>query len=294
MRPKGRTAGFSIVLGLFALILGGVFLSNKESVFRILHHVDQNYLGESLKEVTALFKSEEDWSALSVAKGQSFDYRWLSLSPDLIKIAHRLGDYDNPNTLTAFQNSRNEGFIFFEVDLWLDATGVLRCYHGPKKPGPLKSGSCTFQRLIDFLHDGEYVILDIKTDFLKTSTAILKHVENNPYSQQIIFHLYLPEHVEHFSHWAKSYQLAGPIVAAYKSSRSVNHIYHGIGTTGLRAFAFPIDRLPAFNADSKSEIMWFIHPVRSCSEMNMARKMSEATQLKGIYVKNSLKCEDES
>lgn len=291
---KRLSTVFFIVLPLIALLLTGLFLLNRNSGVRMLCPVDRYFLNETLKEAVALSKNDEDWSALCAVKGRNYDYRWLLQSSGLIKIAHRLGEYDNPNTLAAFQNSRAKGFSFFEVDLWLDENDVIRCHHGPEKPTPLKEGSCTFDRLVNFLGDSEYVLLDIKTDFFKTSAAILIHLENNPYSKQVIFQLNLPGHVEQFSRWVENYQLAGPIVAAYRSSRSLNHVYNGIDKTGIKVFAFSIDRIPAFTGDRNGEIERFIYPVRDCTEMRMAKKMARLGQLKGIYVQNSLICEEES
>ena len=196
--------------------------------------------------------------------------------------------------MAAFQDSRRKGFFFFEVDLWLDENDVIRCHHGPDKPKPLEEGGCTFERLMNILGDGEYVILDIKTDFLITSAAILRHLEDNPRSKQMIFQLYLPEHVREFSRWVEKYQLAGPMAISYRSSRSLNHINNGIAVAGLKAFSFSIEQIPTLARDRKGEVGRFVYPVLNCRQMRMAEQLARLGQLKGIYLKNSLLCEEDS
>ena len=91
MYSKRLRAVLIFVSPFIALLLIGLFLSNRTREVGIPCPGDRYFLNETLKEAVALSKDDEDWSTLCTVKGQDYDYRWLVQSSGLIKIAHRLG-----------------------------------------------------------------------------------------------------------------------------------------------------------------------------------------------------------
>jgi|GEM_PF-2762915 len=277
---------FRVFLALFLASVVAIFaFMNNDKVFRAVRYIDKNYLSESLKDMRAQVMDDEDWSSIEVVG--DYDYRWLEAESGLVRIAHGLGGEKNSNTFSAFQNARvNGGFSVFEVDLWLDKENIVRCHHGPDEPAALDDNDCTFDRLIARLVAHEYLVLDIKTDFFKTATEILKFLKSEDKANRIIFQLYKPEHLRKFAHWSKTYSLAGPIVTAYNSSRSLNHIFRAIEPAGIRAFTFPIARAPSVTR-KKNGVSFFVHPVKNCNDM----KQVHMRAFNGIYVRRRLFCE---
>jgi hypothetical protein len=274
----------AFVLLAAAILVIFMFLQ-REQVFYALRYVDKNYLNETLKDFRAQLQSDEDWSSLPEAV--AYDYRWLEAydGDEFIRIAHALGGRGDANTFAAYEAATRKGYRLFEVDLWLDENKRIRCHHGPEKPNPLDAESCTLDRLLARLSPGEYLVLDIKTDFFETSRVIIDGLKNTPEIEKIIFQLYLPDHIAQFSLWMETYPLAGPIVTAYSSSRSLNHVYKAVEKSGIKAMSFPIERLPAIKADRK--IRLFAHPIANCDDI---KKLS-LEGVHGAYVKNDLDCD---
>ena len=267
---------------LLAILL--VLFVFRAETFQLLRYIDKHYFSETLKDIKAQIQTDEDWDVLGAY--QIYNYAWRDNVNTQIKIAHGLGGSGaQQNTVRAFLSSRAQGVSFYEVDIWLDQNQQLRCHHGPEPPDAFRVGDCTLEKLVEMLIADEYLVLDIKTSFRETFDVILKKVGNSTRLTQIIFQLYLPEHIQIFDNARAQHSLIGPIVSVYKSKRSLSHIYDAISAHGVKAFTFPYPRMVALNMGDES-ILHLTHPVQSCGDYKDALRHG----IEGFYMQPQLTC----
>ena len=166
----------------------------------------------------------------------------MSVTPGTIRIAHALGEAtgDGANTLPAMSRAHTLGFRIFEVDLSLDA-GIVRCHHGPESPAPWQSGECRLENLLDALPSDSWLVLDIKTDFRTTGAEVLEIARLKGKARQLVFQLYRPAQLALFNAWQNaSPELPGPLITAYRSYRSVNHVARHAARVGVPVLTMPI------------------------------------------------------
>jgi len=254
----------------------------RTELFYAARHVDKHYLGEALKDLKARFETDEDWHVAS--KPRRYNYEWLENADSPIFIAHGLGGRGNANSYAAFEESRALGFGLFELDIFLDNQGYLRCHHGPEAPEPFSGNDCTLPALMERLQDDEFIVLDIKTPFAETAAAIIEQTKEHRHSERLIFQLYFPEQIAIFHQYMELVPLAGPIISVYNSKRSLNHAFRGIQKSGIKAFAFPYPRMPALT-EQDQDITLFTFHVKNCR----MQKDAFANGIDGIYIRNDLK-----
>jgi glycerophosphoryl diester phosphodiesterase len=250
---------------------------------RTLRWIDIHWLHESLKDTWGQWTSDEDWATLSPLP-PNLSTQWLA-SPrlnGLLPIAHALGasGAPNANTLQAFQDAAAQGFKLFEVDLQVDTEGRLRCHHGPESlPAFNPQSSCTLDRLLPWVRAANaWLVLDIKNDFEGTANRVAEVVRANGGADRVVFQLYRPKDVIWFQRTAPQLGLPAPIVTAYVSRRSINHIAAQAHRIGLHALTLPVFKLPSL-ASKPSGVQLLVHPVHDCDDWRDARPYG----VQGIY-----------
>ena len=248
--------------------------------------MDQNLLGERLKDSLAFVHGQEDWGDAARLERKQ-DYRWRQSVNGPLLIAHALGEakFATANTVGALRRSEVKGFRVFESDFWLQS-GAVRCYHGPEDPPPLQPGDCRFENVLDALPPGAWLVLDIKTDFQTTAMEILKIAQEKGRLSRLVFQLYAPKQVSLFNGWQKEYpEIPGPIITVYLSHRAVSHIAAHAKRVGVEVLTVPLARVPAYRT-RPDHLALLVHPVHDCSASEQALTNGAA----GLYALNSLDC----
>ena len=253
---------------------------------KALHALDQDYLGERLFEIRGRFHEGEDWRQADVLQRPQ-DYRWTSVTPGTVRVAHALGEAagNGANTLPAMLRAHALGFRVFEVDLSLNA-GIVRCHHGPAAPAPWQTGECRLESLLDALPADSWLVLDIKTDFQTTGAKIVEAARLRGKASQLVFQLYRPAHLALFNAWQNaSPELPGPLVTAYLAYRSVNHVARHAARVGVHVLTMPIQRVPAYT-ERPPGLSLYVHPVHDC----LGWAQAAALRAQGAYVLSSMDC----
>jgi glycerophosphoryl diester phosphodiesterase len=284
-------AAVALLIGMIMTIYAN---QNGSSAYRWLRDFDRIFLHEKFRDLRASLFYSEDWHSISPPI-IAYDYNWLSQISDpdgVIRIAHGLGGVGTAaNSLAALHLAQATGFRIFEVDLWLDQAGYVRCHHGPEVPPPLKKDSCIFERILNELRPHDFLILDIKTDFKKTFAKILELVPPHQ-AAQIITQIYTPEQITLFQQAQTQYKISGPIITLYQTHHSLNHIIQALqsGKSHIRVVVFPFERLPALQQprlqSNESKITLFSHPVKDCDDLKLLLK----NDIQGIYIKQDFPC----
>ena len=267
-------------------MLSAFAVTRREAAKAWAHHVDEVLFHEAVKDAIGRWTSSEDWTHAASLRGRQ-NYEWLGTAPSAtpLAIAHALGETTGEaNTLPALHRSVAAGFKFFEVDLWLEGD-VIRCFHGPGALPPLRPGDCTFDSLLDALPADDWLVLDIKSDFVATGNRVMESLRRDGRAAHMIFQLYRPEDLSTFNGWQAELPLPGPIVTIYAAHRSADHIAAEAARAGLRAFTLPVSRLPSFDRRPAS-LALFVHPVEDCGLLDAAR----AQGARGVYMENDMGC----
>lgn len=274
-------------IGRLAALLAAVALLVSLAIWAptMARWLDRNLLDEHLKDTWGRLQYQEDWTD-APALPPTLDDTWLAQATRPVLVAHALGEASEPgqNTLAAMQRSIDRGIRLLEVDLWLDAQGLLRCHHGPDAPRPFSPGECTLPTAAQAaLRTDTWLVLDIKTDFGAAGEALLRQMSGSPAASRLIFQLYRPKDVAMFKEWAHRLPLPSPIVTAYASHRSVGHLALHAQRLGVRALTLPLERIAALREPPRGMAL-LVHPVHDCDDV--ARAASTAAQ--GLYVRSSL------
>jgi hypothetical protein len=276
----GRWAGLS-----FLVMLLGIVVVYRTNLVEAVKYIDRSYLGENLKDMLAVLVTDEDWTDLPASR--VYDYNWLKQEENEtpLKIAHALGSVSQPNTIAAYNRAARQGYKFFEVDLWFDEQLGVICHHGPELPDRQNFLGCTLAELLSSMTADQYLVLDIKTDFVLTSRAVMDVINLLKPKPKIIFQLYQPSHLAHFNQYYRAYPLVGPVVTVYTSHRSIPHIAKNVKDAGVEVLTVPFPRL--FVAQNNhGELNIFTHPIRSCQDWGQAMDSG----VKGVYIKSNLDC----
>jgi hypothetical protein len=207
------------------------------------------------------------------------------------RIAHAFGASGRPqaNSLAALVASLVAGLTLFEVDLWLDPQGRIRCFHGDDQghaPPPFAAGDCTFDTLLPQLAAAPgWLVLDIKTDFEATGRRIVDALRGQAVARQVVFQLYQPAHLALFSAWAAEAPFAAPIVTVYAAHRGVQHIANALQTLNVHALTLPLDKRHLLD-QRPSAVALLVHPVHNCEDLSAAM----AWGAQGIYTLSDLQC----
>lgn len=225
----------------------------------------------------------ETWSSLIwMQVGEvKLSGQWLNLDKGRSRlIAHALGNYKYPNTLKGARESVAAGARLLEVDLYKDSQGILRCHHGPEKPGTYKNGDCTLIKLLKALPNNTYVVLDIKTEFVESAEPIVNALKDKALtnlSKKLIFQLYKPSDVKWFySMAAKSPELIRnkPIVTLYRTYATTPFVSR-IVPSSVGAITYPMDRSNTHLKNIEYYIFGlrhktYVHPIKSCFQYKLA------------------------
>ena len=156
------------------------------------------------KNLVRLLYKHESWASVNTLRdsGLNLEDKWVYLLSQRSRVVmHALGDYSRRNSLAGVSSSAAKGAEFFEVDIFLDESGRLRCHHGPEYPEPYQAGDCEFALLLSTLPQNSFLILDVKTNFVTTANEVLKELSQKEMSEsrsKVIFQLYLPSHLRWF------------------------------------------------------------------------------------------------
>lgn len=256
---------------------------------KLVVYADMMWFHEKLRQFYGEHIAKENWLSVPTLPA-GMDYRWMDADGQMLRIGHALGysGTELGNELSAVPKTRARRISVLEVDLWLTDDGSLRCFHGPGVPGPLLSQTCTFDRLLSITQEsGEYLVLDIKTDFKRTTTAIDSVLQGMPTQRRrIVFQLYRPSDVKTFLTLPGVKTFAGPIVTAYVARSSLDRVREGAIRAGIKAFTFPLQRRAALSPLASTDIGLFVHPVHSCDDVALAKRHGYA----GIYTLAELSC----
>lgn len=282
MEPRAKKFTIAMVIAIFFLF--NFFLGKN-----FLIYVDNRLLNENLRQIYGRHIEHENWLNLPHLP-KNMNYQWMDRGQKPIRIAHALGFAGTSlaNRIEALPQTRRQHFDILEVDLWLADDKSVRCHHGPDSPGPLLETTCTFDRLLRATKvSGEYLVLDIKTDFALTSKAIVATMHEFPMDRRrIIFQLYKPDDIRTFSQFKNLKDYAGPIVTAYTSRASLNDIAKGAKHAGIRAVTIPMERQAALNRALTKSLRVYVHPIHSCLDLYQAQK----NKYDGIYTLSMLQC----
>lgn len=255
-----------------------------------VHRIDLDFLHERLQDAYGQIFTDEDW-AKAVPLPTKLDQSWLSTTPqgEPFYIAHALGASGTAleNTYTAFAAAAAAGFRLYEVDISTDGKGRLRCHHGPTPPAAFdKSHSCTFDRLLPMIDavDG-WVVLDIKSEFEPTAEKILQVAKSLKLERRVIFQLYYARQLAWFAAAARNAPLPMPVITAYSSKRSANHIIRNAQRLGARVVTIPTEKLTALETVPPG-LLLFTHPVHSCSDWKILR---HDIKIDGMYATTNMK-----
>ena len=250
-----------------------------------LRWVDRNLFQEEIKDIWGRMHYDEDWrSAVILPVG--LNYSWLNEANRPLLVAHALGESGQRggNSISALQRSLAKGLLLLEIDVWFDDQGILRCHHGPDIPGVFRLGDCTLlTALRAAVIGGGWLVLDIKTDFATTGEAILQSLGDDPAAERLIFQIYRPADVNTFSNWSLNKKLAGPIVTAYRSRRSLKHVAYHAARIGVHALTIPIERGSALGKVPPSLVV-LVHTIHSCEAVRSAASLSSD----GMYINSEL------
>jgi hypothetical protein len=273
----------SHLLGVIAVGILIIFVAHPLIIF-----LDNRFFCERIRGFYGKYLAEENWeSAPRIPDGMN--YMWLDSKEGMLRIGHALGSSGTKmaNQLWALPAARLANLHLLEVDLWLDVLGNVRCFHGPGDPGAITPESCTFDRLLRATQaSGEYIVLDIKTDFTETSAAVTRVLDQQPEARhRTIYQLYRPDDVKVFKNLPNVNEYAGPIMTAYASRSSLSDFIEGARHIGIRAVTFPFTRRHAL-PKKLSGIVFLAHPVHDCETL----AASQSAAYDGIYTLSSLIC----
>lgn len=279
MRGWRRWAcGAGLLLGFCGLLISTSFGR------QCLHRIDREWFGERIIDTFEGLLLREDWrEAVALRSGQN--YHWLKSGGAPLRIAHALGGAGTPraNTLGSMRSSYLAGFRVFEVDLVLEQ-GELRCQHDPGPQVGMVRDGCTFDTLIAALPPDAFVVLDVKTEFATVGQRIVDQIKSTPDVGRVVFQLYRPEDFAVFNEWQRETDLPGPILTAYRSHWSVNHLASQVERLGVRAFTLPLERLSALSIRPGGAAL-LVHPIHDCEAWSYALQWVE-----GIYTLATLHC----
>jgi glycerophosphoryl diester phosphodiesterase len=252
-----------------------------------IRYIDLNYCQENIYDTWGALTTSEDWSKAQPLP-KNLDSSWLSSEKKdgVYYIAHALGgaETSTSNTYSAFLRSKERGFKLYEVDVFLDAAGFLRCHHGPESPPKYDpQQSCTLDTLLPMIDKSKgWAVLDIKTDFRVTADKVISLLNINHLHKKVIFQLYNPDELTWFNNKAKQYNLSTPIITVYKSRRSANHIAKNAKKLNIRVLTVPFKRLRSM--ENIQNIQLFTHPIHNCKDWS---KTNYDIQITGIYALSS-------
>ena len=282
MRLHEKKFKLTVLITIF-LLLSFFFGKN------LLSFLDNRLLNENIRQIYGRHIANENWLTVPPLPN-NMNYGWMGDGRKTIRIAHALGFSGTPlaNRIEALAPTRKQHLDILEVDLWLANDRSVRCHHGPGDPEPLLTTTCTFDRLLRATQvRGEYLVLDIKTDFAQTAKAIVSTMDEFPMERKrIIFQLYKPDDIRTFSQFEHLMDYAGPIVTAYASRSSLNDVARGAQKAGIRALTIPIERQAALDRKRTTNLRVYVHPIHSCRDMYHA----ERNEYDGIYTLSMLKC----
>lgn len=232
-----------------------------------------------LRDVLSYTIYKEEWELIKGRKF-NFDYSWMSSNNEKIRIAHALGfaNADMRNSFEGYVKAKRAGFKFYEVDLWLDEQGIVRCHHGPDLPSIFKIGDCSFSTIQEKVcSDGNYLVLDIKTDFASTMRIIEPQLLLIS-KRCIIFQLYKPSDFLIFEIVAEKHNLLGPIYTYYLTRRNIKTVFDIVVSSGVKAITAPISANLS-GLKERDKFFLLAHPIDDCESYHDASNLS----LNGIY-----------
>lgn len=246
---------------LAILLIMAIIVPNK-----FIKEIDREYFDSNIRNFYGYYIKKEYWDLKDINFEQNNILKYSK--SNFINIAHGLGarNTDNENTYEAFSISLGQGFKFFEVDIFLDLNGNLNCSHDMTEFKTI----CNLEDILRKVHTKKsYLIIDIKSGFIKTFNHIIQRskMNNDPMWSSLILQIYRPNELEYY-YKSKEYKrfFNPPIISTYKSNRKISDICKDLLNTGIDTIAMSLNKAKV-NAGSCKKYNILIHPVQSCLEI---------------------------
>lgn len=278
MKNKFMLAGLILVL-----LLGAASFKYKPSR-SWLEEVDYNHFHGALFRL--LGKDYGDYES-DLTLYERFlpraNFEWLK--PGDIYIAHALGGkYDaHQNSSLALWDALENGFTYFEVDIYKSADGQVVC--GPVG-GVSVEGSknlCNLDWLIEVINTYDiYMILDIKSDFRSTIQSIEEKVRGSDVGMKLIPQIYSFNQLTHVDLSI----FAGPLFTAYRSNRPVTSLLKAASKFGMPAITLSSSSIFSLN----NELLRGYRPRVFTHGIDSAEMVSAHEQIgvTGFYLSNKV------
>ena len=233
--------------------------------------------------------SSEDWTR-APALPDTLDYSWAKNDgTGVLRIAHALGGRYTPleNSFKALDLSLQNAIKIVEFDLFRTKDGNIYCAHDENAVVLAKDSGCSVPALMARLQKDKFnLILDNKSDFEKEGSAFLKQLPDPSLARHIIFEIYTPQDVATFKNWLSTYDLPGPIVAAYRSNRHARHIMPALVALNIHAVAVLTEKMQEYSFYAGKTIQLLPHPIKDCAEYAAVQALGAS----GAYVPSAFSC----
>ena len=134
--------------------------------------------------------------------------------------------------------------------------------------------------------ENNFIIIDIKDDFKKTSNLIIKYAKKNNFLDKLIFQIYKPNDLIIFFKLKNKYSiLPGPLITSYKSRRSINYLTKISISNKIKVLTIPISKSKNFHKNK--DLFYFTHSIHNCDQFFKSMKNKK---ISGIYYDPNLQC----
>lgn len=240
-------------------------------IFLNFKKIDNVYFNEYFKDLNGKYLYKEDWVKINDKK---LDYSWLK---EYSFISHGLEVLTSKETCdvnldTTTVNLYELNFVTIDNTFYILNDQV----------------KCDKILLLKILNKSEnnFIIIDIKDEFEKTSNLIIKFAKKKNFLNKIIFQIYQPNDlIIFFKLKNKHSTLLGPLITSYKSRRSVNYLSKISTLNKIKVLTMPISKSENFKKNK--DVYYFTHSIHKCDQF---LKIMKNKKISGIYYDPNLIC----
>ena len=234
-----------------------------------LKKIDNKYFNEKIKDFVGKHFYKEIWFNLN---SKELNYNWINKYSIIV---HGLEVLANENSCEIHTNINN--FNLFELNIISEQNNLIVMNNNHR---------CDKKVILDLINKKNFLIIDIKDDFDKTSDLILNFAKKNNIVDKLIFQLYQPGDLIKFFDKKKQFDtLPGPLITSYKSRRSIDYLTKISLINKIKVLTIPKSKSKYFF--KSSELFYFTHSVYNCESFFRIRKIKK---ISGIYLDPNIKC----